>query len=626
MKKFLKRIFIFILILLALNYISFGFIICAVNIIKLDDINKPNIIEFYDNNNELFYTLNTEYEGEYIEFENINPNIINSFIVIEDKDFYTHRGLDLLRIIKASIINISNGEIKQGASTISQQLARILYLNNEKSYTRKIKEAYLAIYLEENYSKDKIMELYLNGLFFGGNIYGFSEASYFYFNKDQKDLNIAESAYLAAIINSPNTYINEKDNTSSLARKDLVLKLLYKYNYIDNNQYKDALNFNINIKKKENRTLNNNIKYYIDSILHSLKDKNLYTKHNLLKGMKIYTNLDLKIFKDTNEILEKYQKELKDLETSIVVMKPNSNQILMIQGGKNYHESNLNRALLSNRQVGSSIKPLLYYLGLLNGFTPLTKLKSEKTIFKIEDYGEYAPKNYNNIYPNREITLLEAIGTSDNIYAVKLGLILGSDNFKSAIEFFTKNEVKALPSLFLGSNEMTLLELTAMYNTFASLGKYYKPSFYKKILDFENNEISSNGNSSKTYLLLKFVTVLNQALLSPFDKNINECNKPTMVNYQTKVKYSAKSGSTNSDSYVIGFNPNYTIAVWCGDDKGNEINSSPTKKIFQELANKLSKYQEEKWYEPTKNVVAKKIDPITGNLSDKGSIYYLIKR
>lgn len=626
MKKFLKRIFIFILILLALNYISFGFIICAVNIIKLDDINKPNIIEFYDNNNELFYTLNTEYEGEYIEFENINPNIINSFIVIEDKDFYTHRGLDLLRIIKASIINISNGEIKQGASTISQQLARILYLNNEKSYTRKIKEAYLAIYLEENYSKDKIMELYLNGLFFGGNIYGFSEASYFYFNKDQKDLNIAESAYLAAIINSPNTYINEKDNTSSLARKDLVLKLLYKYNYIDNNQYKDALNFNINIIKKENRTLNNNIKYYIDSILHSLKDKNLYTKHNLLKGMKIYTNLDLKIFKDTNEILEKYQKELKDLETSIVVMKPNSNQILMIQGGKNYHESNLNRALLSNRQVGSSIKPLLYYLGLLNGFTPLTKLKSEKTIFKIEDYGEYAPKNYNNIYPNREITLLEAIGTSDNIYAVKLGLILGSDNFKSAIEFFTKNEVKALPSLFLGSNEMTLLELTAMYNTFASLGKYYKPSFYKKILDFENNEISSNGNSSKTYLLLKFVTVLNQALLSPFDKNINECNKPTMVNYQTKVKYSAKSGSTNSDSYVIGFNPNYTIAVWCGDDKGKEINSSPTKKIFQELANKLSKYQEEKWYEPTKNVIAKKIDPITGNLSDKGSIYYLIKR
>ena len=626
MKKIFKKIFFMVLVFLALNYISYGFIICLVNIIKLDDINKPNIIKFYDNNDELFYTLNSEYEGEYIEYQNINPNIINSFIVTEDKDYFNHHGLDMLRIVKASIINLTNRKIKQGASTISQQTARILYLNNEKSYKRKIKEAYLAIYLEEHYSKEKILELYLNGLFFGENIYGFSEASYFYFNKNQKDLNIAESAYLAGIINSPNTYVNEKDNKSSLARKDLIINLLYKYKYINNIQYKEALDYNLKIIKKENRSLSINIKYYIDSIISSLKDQNIYTKHNLLKGMKIYTNLDLNIFNDINTTINKYQEELNNLETSIVIMKPDSNKILMIQGGKNYSDSNLNRALISNRQVGSLIKPLLYYLGLLNGISPLTKLESKKTTFRIDNYGEYAPKNYNDVYPNREITLLEAIGTSDNIYAVKLGLLLGSENFKNAIEYFTKNEVKALPSLFLGSNEMTLLELTCMYNTFASLGKYYNPSFYRKILDFNNKEITSVGNSYKTYLLLKFVTVLNQSLLSPFDKNINECNKPTMLNYQTKVKYGAKSGSTNSDSYVIGFNPNYTIAVWCGNDEGNKITNSPTKKIFQELANKLSIYNEEKWYEPSKNVIAKKIDPITGNLSDYGSIYYLIRK
>ena len=298
----------------------------------------------------------------------------------------------------------------------------------------------------------------------------------------------------------------------------------------------------------------------------------------------------------------------------------------MIVGGKDYQESNLNRALNSNRQVGSLIKPLLYYLGLINGFTPLTKLESKKNTFKIEGYGEYSPKNYNDIYPNRDITLIEAIGTSDNIYAVKLGLYLGSENFKKAIKYFTKNEVKALPSLFLGSNEMTLIELASMYNTFASLGKYYSPNFYRKILDFNDKEINSKGKSSHTYLLSKYVTVLNQVLLSPFDKNINECNNPTMLNYQTNVKYSAKSGSTNSDSYVIGYNPNYTIAVWCGSDEGEEINKSPTKKIFQELANKLSKYNEEKWYEPSKNVIAKKIDPITGKTSENGSTYYLIKK
>ena len=625
MSKLLKKGFIIFSVFLIINYISYGFIICLVNVIELDEINKPNIIEFYDKDENLIYTLNTEYEGEYILYENINPLLIDSFIVIEDKDFFNHSGLDLIRIISAFITNIKHNTIKQGASTISQQVARILYLNNEKSIKRKLKEAYLAIYIEEHYSKEKILELYLNGLYFGDNIYGIASASYFYFNKNQNELNLSECAYLASIINSPNTYLKEEKNESSLKRKDLVLSLLYRYNYITNEEYHNALNYELNIIKENKSNINSNLKYYIDSIIHILKEKYIYNKSNLLKGMKIYTNLDFIIFKDVINTINKHQDELNNLECSIVILEPNTSNILMIQGGKNFELSNLNRAMFSYRQVGSLIKPLLYYLGLLNDFTPLTKLESKKTTFKIKGYGEYTPKNYNDVYPNREITLLEAIGTSDNIYAVKLGLHLGSENFKKAIEFFTENEVKAVPSLFLGSNEMTLLELACMYNTFASLGNYYYPSFYNKIIDFNDNEISLNGNSYKTLLLKKLVTILNQALLSPFDKNINKTNKPTMINYIPNVKYSAKSGSTNSDSYVIGYNPNYLIAVWTGSDEGNLISMSPTKSIFLDLANKLSKYKEEKWYEPSKNILVKKIDPITGIESNYGSIYYIAR-
>lgn len=625
MSKLLKKGFIIFSVFLIINYISYGFIICLVNVIELDEINKPNIIEFYDKDENLIYTLNTEYEGEYILYENINPLLIDSFIVIEDKDFFNHSGLDLIRIISAFITNIKHNTIKQGASTISQQVARILYLNNEKSIKRKLKEAYLAIYIEEHYSKEKILELYLNGLYFGDNIYGIASASYFYFNKNQNELNLSECAYLASIINSPNTYLKEEKNESSLKRKDLVLSLLYRYNYITNEEYHNALNYELNIIKENKSNINSNLKYYIDSIIHILKEKYIYNKSNLLKGMKIYTNLDFIIFKDVINTINKHQDKLNNLECSIVILEPNTSNILMIQGGKNFELSNLNRAMFSYRQVGSLIKPLLYYLGLLNDFTPLTKLESKKTTFKIKGYGEYTPKNYNDVYPNREITLLEAIGTSDNIYAVKLGLHLGSENFKKAIEFFTKNEVKAVPSLFLGSNEMTLLELACMYNTFASLGNYYYPSFYNKILDFNDNEISLKGNSYKTLLLKKLVTILNQALLSPFDKNINKTNKPTMINYIPNVKYSAKSGSTNSDSYVIGYNPNYLIAVWTGSDEGNLISMSPTKSIFLDLANKLSKYKEEKWYEPSKNILVKKIDPITGIESNYGSIYYIAR-
>ena len=625
MSKLLKKGFIIFSVFLIINYISYGFIICLVNVIELDEINKPNIIEFYDKDENLIYTLNTEYEGEYILYENINPLLIDSFIVIEDKDFFNHSGLDLIRIISAFITNIKHNTIKQGASTISQQVARILYLNNEKSIKRKLKEAYLAIYIEEHYSKEKILELYLNGLYFGDNIYGIASASFFYFNKNQNELNLSECAYLASIINSPNTYLKEEKNESSLKRKDLVLSLLYRYNYITNEEYHNALNYELNIIKENKSNINSNLKYYIDSIIHILKEKYIYNKSNLLKGMKIYTNLDFIIFKDVINTINKHQDELNNLECSIVILEPNTSNILMIQGGKNYELSNLNRAMFSYRQVGSLIKPLLYYLGLLNDFTPLTKFESKKTTFKIKGYGEYTPKNYNDVYPNREITLLEAIGTSDNIYAVKLGLHLGSENFKKAIEFFTENEVKAVPSLFLGSNEMTLLELACMYNTFASLGNYYYPSFYNKILDFNDNEISLKGNSYKTLLLKKLVTILNQSLLSPFDKNINKTNKPTMINYIPNVKYSAKSGSTNSDSYVIGYNPNYLIAVWTGSDEGNLISMSPTKSIFLDLANKLSKYKEEKWYEPSKNILVKKIDPITGIESNYGSIYYIAR-
>ena len=153
---------------------------------KIKNIDKGfDFVYYFDKDNNLIYTLNTEYEGEYILYENINPLLIDSFIVIEDKDFFNHSGLDLIRIISAFITNIKHHSIKQGASTISQQVARILYLNNEKSLKRKLKEAYLAIYIEEHYSKEKILELYLNGLYFGDNIYGIASASYFYFNKNQ---------------------------------------------------------------------------------------------------------------------------------------------------------------------------------------------------------------------------------------------------------------------------------------------------------------------------------------------------------------------------------------------------------------------------------------------------------
>lgn len=620
----MKKITFIIVLVVLVIFSMYGGIMVLSYFSSLPHLEKTNYLEIYDSNNKLIYSEIKGRKSKYISYEEINPHLLNCFINVEDKRFNSHDGFDYLRIIKAILNNLDEGDLKhEGASSISQQLARTLFLNNSKSFERKVKEAFYTIKLENNYTKQEIIEIYLNNVFFGGNLYGIEAASNYYFNKSSKLLNLNESAFLAGLVHSPNTYLYDESNIKALDRKNLVLRILLDNNVISLIEYNNLIDEDVNIVRVS-KNEETNMDYYRDSVIYQLKKLGYDNEKLLNEGIKVYTYFDKDIYEISEEVVNEYQEELKNLELSLMIMKTANPGVLSIYGGKNYTNSPYNRVLYSKRQIGSTVKPLLYYLALLNGFNPLTKLMSERTIFNINGYGRYAPSNYGNIYPNRKITMLEAIATSDNIYAVKTMLYLGSKLLNDTLSMFC--EVKEpLPSLALGTSEMTLLELTNMYHTFASLGKKYTPSFISKIENFKGQTLYKSSNNGYRVLSHDHLLVLASSLLAPYDKNAYKNIKPTMLSFPTRYRYATKTGSTKSDNYVIGYNPNYVIAVWTGDDEGKEIeNSSISKKIFQNIANKLSYTYDENWYKiGNSRVVEYRVNPISGELSSYGSNYFI---
>ncbi len=616
MKKTLKILLSFIII------VSF-FVLSLTYFIPTPKLDKTNYIEIYDQNNKLIYSTLYQIPSSYIDLENLNKYTYQAFIAIEDKNFYKHNGFDISRNIQAFFINLFSLSVKQGASTISQQYARNTLLNNKRTLTRKIKEAFYTIQIERKYSKSNILEGYLNSLYFGHGLTGIDAASHYYFNKSPYNLTIAESAMLAGICNAPSIYSPKNNYTNAKNRQRLVLYQMLIQDYITQDQYQQALNEKIDFYFQKNKLTNFN--YYLDAIKNELSNLNLDTKENYQKGIKIYTNIDFELTEQINNLLLKYKTNNTDTQTSIVIMEPFTNKVIYLSGGFDYTDSAYNRATNSSRQIGSTIKPLLYSLALANGFSPNTLLTSKKTTFKIENIGEYSPKNPNDKYANGKIDMIQALALSDNIYALKTLLLLGSENLVNLLELFNIKNIDALPSIALGTVNTSLLSLTSIYNTFASLGKYYTPKFIKEVKDFNDNNLYTSKISSKYILDESNTLILNQMLTSTFDSSLSSYLSATMANYKPLNIYAAKSGTTNSDAYVMAYNPNYTIGIWVGSDTNKQLdNYTLPKQLFKEISLILSTKKDPSWYNTNYQTKALRYNPSTHTFNN-GQIYYFRK-
>ncbi|MEG2378877.1 MAG: transglycosylase domain-containing protein, partial [Bacilli bacterium] len=564
MKKIIK-IFIVMFTVFALMY---GGLYVYASLSKKIEITSANSYYIYDNKSELFNTNNS-----WIKKTDISSYLVDATISIEDKHFYKHIGFDYLRIIKAMMINIKNGKSTQGASTISQQYAKNLFLDFEKTWKRKLEEAWITIRLESHYKKDEILEGYLNTINYGG-VFGIDNAAYYYFGKAASSLSLAESTILAGIPKNPSNYSPLNNLENAKRRQKIILNSMVKNKFITEKEANNAFEENLVYIGKSKKNESSTLMYYTDAVINELNTiTDIPTSFLKTGGLKISTNLDLESQLELEKNIGIYLKDDKELQVSSVMVDPSNGNIIALIGGRDYALSQYNRAIQSKRQVGSTLKPFLYYTALENGFTASTPFNSSKTTFVFSDDKKYSPKNYGDVYGNKDISMAAALAYSDNIYAVKTHLFLGESNLVNILSRVGINEsITALPSLALGTSEINILSMVKAYSSLANYGYKITPHLINKVEDM-NGKVLYEFKDEKEMVLNESTTyILNELLNNCYNSTFIDYNYPTCINIAGKLKnkYAIKTGTTDTDNLVFGYNKKMLLGIWAGyDDNKN---------------------------------------------------------
>lgn len=597
------------------------------------EIKSANAFLMYDNNQELFFQGNGN--QEWINLEDISNYMIKATLSTEDKRFYDHYGFDFIRIMKAIYVNVTSKQKKEGASTISQQYAKNLFLNFDKTWERKLNEMWITIQLESHYSKDEILEGYLNTINYGHGMYGIENASKFYFDKSAKDLTLAESAMLTGIPKSPSYYSPFVNLELAKKRQVNILYMMYKNEYISEEEYQTACKEELKlVGKKETDTLTS-IAYYQDAVMKELNKLNIPKNYLETGGIKIYTNLDMNAQKILEESVKNNLTKEDDIQTSGVMMEPTTGKVLALIGGKDYTTSQYNRAYSSERQVGSTMKPILYYAALENGFTSSTTFTSEATTFTFSNNQTYSPQNYGENYGEKPISLATAISYSDNIYAVKTHMFLGEEtlvNMSKRLGISAKLE--QVPSLALGTASINMLEFASAYAAFANEGYKVSANFINKVEDLKGNVLYEKKYEKDGILNKSLTYILSNLLTTTYDSDYVDYSYPTAIGIAPKIKHklALKSGTTETDHWSIGYNKDIVTAVWVGYDDNKNLSVSDYKysrNIWVEAMENYLKEKEDNWYEMPSNVVGVLVNPINGKPATKDDktkkILYYVK-
>lgn len=562
----------------------------------------------------------------WIPLDKISPYLIDATISTEDKRYYDHHGFDFKRIGGAIIADIKAMGKVEGASTITQQYARNLFLEHEKSWKRKLLEAFYAIRLEMNYSKKEILEGYLNTIYYGDGAYGIQAASQYYFNKDANNLTLAEASMLAGIPKGPSIYSPIKSMENAKVRQRIILQLMVDNQMISQVEATEAEHQPLKLIGKHVHLQNTIAPYFQDAVREALKSQlNLDERTIALGGLKVYTTLDVEAQKIIEDSIKKQISTESDIQVGVLAMDPNNGFVKAMVGGRDYEKSPYNRTIQAIRHPGSTIKPILYYAALEQGFSPVTTMRSELTTFRFEDgRPTYTPRNFNHQYADRDITLMQALAVSDNVFAVKTHLFLGEGALVNAARRFgITTPMEQVPSLALGTSGVRVMEIANAYSMLANGGKKSLPVLIKRVENFEGKPIYEYEPEIKKELDPKQAFVLTHMMTGVFDSSLNgyaNVTGSTLINKMTRP-YAAKSGTTETDSWMIGFSPQLVTAVWTGYDIGKPIEltveKSYAKNIWIDVMEKTLADQPIKDFKPPKGVVGIDIDPQNGEIATK---------
>ena len=593
-------------------------------------LNSANSYYLYDNKDNVVYQGSNK--SAWVSLKEIDPKFLNYIISIEDQHFYHHLGFDIPRILKTLFTNIKSGKILAGASSISQQYVKNLYLTFDQTWERKIEEAFLTIKLETHYSKDEILEGYLNTIYFGEGVYGIKNAANYYFNKEPDDLTDEEAIILAGIPKSPNNY-NPISNMEACMKRVNVVKSVLKENGTITDDAYNNLNFdNLNLYGKKSTNNLNTLMYYQDAVMDELSKINSIPEKLINSGgIRIYTNLDLDTQKAMDEEIEAKTLD-DDNQVAGIVVNPRNGKVVALAGGKNYSKSQYNRVLKSKRQVGSTIKPFLYYAALNSGMTEASTFKSEKTSFVFQENKVYNPTNYGNKYANKDISMALALAYSDNIYAVKTHLFLGENTLVDTLKTCgLKENLAPNPSLALGASEINMLDYATAYTTLASNGYKRELYFINKIEDVDGNVLYIHKNKEEKVLNDDALYILNEMMRNTYNYNYVDYNSPTVIYLNGKLnqKYALKSGTTDNDYWISGYNNNVLSIFWAGNDQNEDTPKAYSKIIKDIWLRSVNAFTEDiiddEWYSLPKNVIAIPVNPKTGKYTAKSKeLFYFI--
>lgn len=490
-----------------------------------------------------------------IEFEEIPESFKAAIIAVEDKNFYNHHGIDFTGILRALFLNLKAGKITAGGSTITQQTAKTLYLSNERTISRKIKELFYALELERRYSKDEILTRYCNSIYFGHGAYGLEVAARTFFNKNARDLSVEESALLAGLPNAPSLYDPYVNPQAAKQRQRVVLQRMWEEGYITEAELEDIADRELQYQRAD--YVLGEAPYFIAMVRDYVSEK--YGERVVYQGgLKIYTTLDLDMQKAANKAYQEGMKEREaNVQAALVALDVSNGDIRALIGGRDFALSNYNR-VFSERQPGSTFKPFLYSLAMEWGMTQAEQIKCEEVEFKLPTGDTYTPEDYgDDKYHWKEFTLKEALMISDNVIAVRLNHLLGPQDVANHAEKFGFKNIEPILSLPLGSKEVTPLDMAAAYSVFANEGIYSRPRYILKVMDRYGQVLEESDSQQR-----RVVSPENAYIISDMLKGVLEAGG-TGSHLKALVGRPAagKTGTTDdyNDAWFVGYTPSFVV-------------------------------------------------------------------
>ncbi|HBG49360.1 MAG TPA: hypothetical protein DDW90_07655 [Cyanobacteria bacterium UBA9971] len=510
------------------------------------------------------------YKSEKVSVDQMPDNLKKAIVAIEDKNFYSHRGFDPVALARSTVSNIMARKIVQGASTITQQLARILFLSQEKTFDRKFKELIIAYRLEKTIPKDQILEMYLNNVYLGEGAYGVEAAAEIYFNKKVEDLNLAESSLIAGLPQAPSVYSPYQNMNLALKRRSKVLKRMVEEGFITAEQAGEANNAKVLLSEEARRTALKKAPYFNDFVMRELKEKAGLTEDEIIQGgYKIYTTLNYDMQKEAEKSLRTGMKEWglskPYNQAALISYDTTSGQILAYIGGKDYSETQFDRVSQAVRQPGSSFKVFVYATAMEKGLTPFTKYPDKP--IKI---GNWSPANYGGKYRG-EIPLYKALAYSSNSIAVKLIQDVGvEDVIRMASRLGITTPIAHDPTIALGSSAVKLIDMATAYGVFANGGVKVEPYAVERVETITGNIVYQANNNYKRIIDVKTVAYMVEMLKQVIKQGTGRASaigRPS----------AGKTGTTDSyrDAWFMGFTPDIVTGVWVGNDN-NTTNGSLT--------------------------------------------------